>query len=265
MPELPEVEIARQNLVDWWQGEAATEVVVVDDKPLEETTPEEVVEALKMTAKHLRRCGKYIVVEMDDGSAVLFHFRMTGKIVRADEPEPKYARLSWRVPDNGWLVFKDQRRLGRIRVLSPGEIDSFEPIQKMGPDALEVGGEELCDRLPERRMIKTALLDQEVVAGLGNIAASEIMWRMKLAPRIKCGELGDADCERLAETIAEFVGDIIEVEQGDEVVYLEESQQNNPFDVYLREDEPCPRCQTPIERVKVGGRSSYFCPECQAS
>jgi formamidopyrimidine-DNA glycosylase len=267
MPELPEVEIARRNLERWWQGKAASEVVVVDDKPLRETEPEALVAALKQTAEAIERYGKYILVRMGDGSTVLIHFRMTGKIVRCDEPEPKYARVAWKVRSNAdepaWLVFKDQRRLGTVRLLAPDEFEGYEPVQKMGPDALEVTGEMLCERLSKRRMLKTALMDQEVIAGLGNIAAIEIMWRMELAPRIKCGELSEADCERLAEAIREFLLGVIEAEQADEVIYLEESRRDNPFDVYGREGEACPRCGTEIERIKVGGRSSYFCPECQ--
>jgi formamidopyrimidine-DNA glycosylase len=263
MPELPEVEIARRNLVDWWQGCVANEVVVVDDKVVKVGQPDALVRALRQPAKALQRRGKYVVACMEDGATILFHFRMTGKIVRCDEPEPKYARLAWRVDKTGWLVFKDQRRLGGVRLLEPGEFEDYEPIQKMGPDALEITGEDLCERLPKRRMLKTALLDQSIVAGLGNIAAIEIMWRMKLAPRLKCGELSEADCHTLAETIVEFVEQVIEREQADEVIYMEESREHNPFDIYLREGEPCPRCGTLIERMKVGGRSSYFCPVCQ--
>lgn len=268
MPELPEVEIARRNLERWWQGKTASEVVVVDEKPLRETDPEALVSALKQTAEAVERYGKYILVRVADGSTVLIHFRMTGKIVRCDEPEPKYARVSWKVPasngaEPGWLVFKDQRRLGTVRLLAPGEFESYEPVQKMGPDALEVTGDMLCERLSKRRMLKTALMDQEVIAGLGNIAAIEIMWRMELGPRVKCGALSEADCERLADEIKRFLLGVIEVEQADEVVYLEESRADNPFDVYGKEGEPCPRCGTAIGRVKVGGRSTYFCPTCQ--
>ena len=263
MPELPEVEIARRNLEQWWQGEAATEVVVVDDKPLQDTEPDALVDALKKRADRIDRHGKYIAVHLEDGSTVLIHFRMTGKIVRCEEPEPTYARVAWKVPDRGWLVFKDQRRLGTVRLLAPGEFDDYEPVQKMGPDALEVTGELLCERLPKRRMLKTALMDQEIIAGLGNIAAIEIMWRMGLGPRVKCGELSEDDCEQLAETIRTFLRQVIDVEQADEVVYLEESRADNPFDVYGREGETCRRCEASIRRMKVGGRSSYFCPECQ--
>jgi formamidopyrimidine-DNA glycosylase len=263
VPELPEVEIARRNLVDWWEGRVATEVVVVDDKPLRETDPDALVEALKQRAERIDRHGKYTVVHLEDGSTLIVHFRMTGKIVRCEEPEPKYARLSWKIDDAGWLVFKDQRRLGTVRLLAPGEFEEYEPIQKMGPDALELSGEQLRELLPERRMLKTALMDQEVIAGLGNIAAIEIMWRMQLGPRAKCGDLTDEQYDELAETIVEFLEHVIAVEQADEVVYLEESRADNPFDVYGREGEACPRCGTEIERTKVGGRSSYYCPSCQ--
>ncbi len=263
MPELPEVEIARRNLETWWTGKAAAEVVICDEKLLDETDAEALVAALKQPLDHMERRGKYNVARMADGSTLLIHFRMTGKIVRADSPDIDYARLAWKLADT-WLVFKDQRRLGHVRLLAPGEFEEYEPVQKMGPDALELTGEVLCERLPERRMLKTALMDQEIVSGLGNIAAIEVMWRQKIAPRAKCGDLSEAECRKLAETIVDFLEEIIEREQSDEVVYVEEDGSQNPFDVYGREGEPCPRCGTSIERKKIGGRSSYYCPNCQA-
>lgn len=159
MPELPEVEIGRRNLERWWEGRAAEEVAVLDEKLLVETEPDRLVEALQQQLVDAGRQGKYLLMEMADDSTVMFHFRMTGKIVRNDGPEPEYARLSWRLPEFGWLCFVDMRRLGDARVFEPGEVDNYESLVEMGPDPMEMSAGEWREVLPERRMLKTAMLD----------------------------------------------------------------------------------------------------------
>ena len=264
MPELPEVEIVRQNLDDWWTGHAADQVVVHDEKLLQNVDPETVVDALRREMVEPWRRGKYLVAKFDDDSALVFHFRMTGKIIRVDEPDIEYARMAWHVPDTGWLVFKDPRRLGQVEYLAPGELDSYEPFERMGPEPYDVTGADLREFFSDRRMLKSAMLDQDTIAGLGNIAVSEILWRMKLPPRAKGGDLDDDQFDQLAETIVDFLDHVIAVETSDEVTYLAEDAQANPFDVYRHDGEPCPRCGTAIEVTRVSGRSSYFCPECQS-
>jgi len=263
MPELPEVEIARRNLERWWEGRAADEVALLDEKLLEGTEPDELVEALEETLVDAGRRGKYLLMEMADGSTVMFHFRMTGKIVRNDEPESEYARLSWRLPEIGWLCFVDMRRLGDARVFEPGELENYESLAEMGPDPMEMSAADWREVLPERRMFKTAVMDQSVVAGLGNIAASELLWRLQLPPRVKRGDLSDEDLEELASTLPRYIESVIAEEADDEIIYIEEDLSVNPFQVYRRQGDPCPRCDAAIAKKDVGGRSTYFCPECQ--
>lgn len=261
MPELPEVEIVRRNLERWWQGEAADEVWVLDPKLLRDTDPDALAQALRHRCETAGRRGKYLFCELAGGRAVVFHFRMTGKIICADGPEPDYARLSWRVGD-AWLAFTDPRRLGHVELVDA--LADYTPIQKMGPEPEGLDADDLRELLPERRMLKTALMDQEVIAGLGNIAASEVMWRLKVAPRAKVGELSDAQFDALPEAIMGWVEDTIAAESGDEVEYLALGRDDNPFTVYKRDGEPCPRCGTAIDKAKVGGRTSWYCPSCQS-
>lgn len=263
MPELPEVEIGRRNLERWWEGRAADEVSLLDEKLLVETEPGALLDALEERLEAADRRGKYLLMRMADGRTVMFHFRMTGKIVRGDGPEPEYARLSWRIPEVGWLCFVDMRRLGDARVFEPGELEDYEALAEMGPDPMEMSAEDWRDVLPERRMFKTAIIDQSVVAGLGNIAASELLWRLALPPRVQCADLTDDDFGDLASAVPRYLEAVIAEEAGDEVVYVEEDLSVNPFRVYRRRDEPCPRCETPIDKKDVGGRSTYFCPTCQ--
>jgi formamidopyrimidine-DNA glycosylase len=265
MPELPEVEIVRQNLERWWEGTSADEVVVHDEKLLVDVAADQMVDALKREMVEAWRRGKYLVAKFDDDSAVVFHFRMTGKIVCGDDPEPEYARLAWHVPRTGWLAFKDPRRLGRAEYLAPGELEAYEPFGRMGPEPTGLSGEQLRDILPENRLLKSALLDQDTIAGLGNIAVSEIFWRMGLPPRAKTRSFDDQQFDELADAIDAFVDETIAVEGGDEVEYLAEGRDDNPFHAYGRDGEPCERCGADIETVKVSGRTTYFCPECQGA
>lgn len=263
MPELPEVEIVRQNLERWWEGQSADEVVVHDEDLLVRVDADTMVEALGREMCEAWRRGKYLVAKFDDGSAVVFHFRMTGKIVCGQGAEPDYARLAWHVPGTGWLAFKDPRRLGQAEYLAPGELEAYEPFGRMGPEPRGLSGEELRQILPENRLLKSALLDQDTIAGLGNIAVSEIFWRMGLPPRAKTKDFDDGQFDELGDAIDAFVDETIAVEGGDEVEYLAEGRDDNPFHAYGRAGDPCERCGAAIESVKVSGRTTYFCPACQ--
>lgn len=263
MPELAEVEVVRRNLERWWQGHGADEVCVFDEKLVEKASVKAVQKALRTPLRRASRRGKYLSCELDDGSVLVFHFRMTGKIICCDVPEPDYARLSWHIDGVGWLVFKDQRRLGRLRLLDADAYENYEPLKKMGPEPEDVTPDYLQSVCSKRRMLKTALLDQSVVAGVGNIAVSELFWRLKFGPRIKCGELDEEDWQRLVDEMPVYFDEIIERSMSDEIKYVEEAGGPNIFCVYGRAGEDCPRCGTILQKRKIGGRSSYFCPRCQ--
>lgn len=274
MPELAEVEVARRNLVRWWEGRAAGEVLVLDPKLLVATDEGALVEVLQTPLEAMKRRGKYLIGHFEDGRAVVFHFRMTGKIIRCDRPEARFARLAWYVApgtgpggalqEGGWLVFKDQRRLGHVELFEPGALAGYAPLAMMGPEPYDLTVEAFRARVSPRRNLKAALLDQSVVAGVGNIAITELFWRSKIAPRAKMGELSEAQVAALVEDMPRYFDEVIAVSQADEIVYLEEGNAENTFDVYGREGEPCPRCAATIVREVIGGRSSFYCPSCQA-
>lgn len=263
MPELGEVEIVRRNLLQWWQGRAAAEVRLFDERLLKNAAFDEFERALGGRLDRPARRGKHLLCHFEGGKTVIFHFRMTGKIIRCDEPDPEYARLSWFVDGVGWLVFKDQRCLGEARVFDQDELACYAPIAKLGPEPQDVTVEHLREVCSDRRMLKTALLDQSVVAGVGNIAVSELLWRLELAPDVRCGALSGDDWRRLVEEMPRYFEEVVEASMADEVHYLEEAGAANPFRVYGCDGEPCPRCGAELEKTRVGGRSSYYCPDCQ--
>lgn len=264
MPELPEVEIVRQNLETWWSGRAADRVVIHDEKLIGGAEPEAVVAQFQQPLREPVRRGKYLSGIFEDDSVAVFHFRMTGKIIRAEGPDPEYARMAWRVSPGEWLVFKDPRRLGQLDCCTPEEFDAYPAFEKMGPEPLDLSGEDYAELFSERRLVKSSMLDQQTVVGLGNIATSEVMWRVGLPPRAKGGDLDEQDWADFADAVRGWARDVLDAEAGEEVEYLAEGRDDNPFAVYGREGEPCPRCGATIDRVDVSGRSTYFCPNCQA-
>lgn len=264
MPELAEVEIARQNVARWWQDRTATEVHILDPKLLGGADAGELEEALRQRLVAMHRRGKYLIAELESGQHIIFHFRMTGKIVRSDVESGRFARLAWLVPESGWLLFKDQRRFGRVELLQPGELEGYAALVAMGPEPHGLRVEDLQARLRGKRTLKAALLDQKVIAGVGNIAISEVFWRIGLAPEIRVDQINDAQLEALVADLPVYFDEVIEASRADEIVYLEEGgDAENIFSVYGRKDEPCPRCETPIVREVIASRSTFYCPVCQ--
>lgn len=263
MPELAEVEVVRRNLESWWLGNQGKEVRILDQK-LESVPGASRLESLLLQApQRLFRRGKYLFAEFADG-VVLFHFRMTGKITLSEIPEPRFARLAWLVEPSGWLVFKDQRRFGDVEVLSWEEYEAYEPLLRMGPEPEDLTVEDLQSRISKRKMLKSALLDQSVVAGVGNIAISELFWRSKIPPEARGADLSLQSWENLVLDMPAYFQEVIEQSMADEIDYLGEAgNTENIFAIYGREGEPCPRCAESIQKSKVGGRSSYWCPACQ--
>jgi formamidopyrimidine-DNA glycosylase len=135
----------------------------------------------------------------------------------------------------------------------------------LGPDALKnpLDAAGLRKALTGRRAVKVALMDQALLAGVGNIHAAEALWRARVNPRIRCVDLSDAALQALAVAIPAQLQEAIVAEDGEEITYVEERGASNPFVVYGHAEAPCPRCQTPITEARLSGRSTFWCPQCQ--
>ena len=262
MPELAEVEIVRRNLESWWTH-GSDDTRLLDDKLLTRGSVEDIHAVLSMPPDAVCRRGKYLYAQFPGDRAVVFHFRMTGKIVRRPDPDDRFVRLAWRAAGDEWLVFKDARRLGFVEVFGPRELAAYEPLLRMGPEPHGLTAQELAARLPRGRKLKAALLDQTVIAGVGNIAISEVYWRLGLAPKIGVADLSAEHVALLAEALPAYFDELLALESADEVIYLGEQNATSHFDVYGRDGEACRRCGETIEVMRVAGRSSYYCPSCQ--
>jgi formamidopyrimidine-DNA glycosylase len=259
MPELPEVESATRVLRAAIHGR-----VIVRAEALHASTrrvlPED--DAARLAGRRVvdvRRLGKHQALTLDDGSTLHAHFRMTGDwhVGRSDAPPPAHARVVLDLDDGTRVTLVDPRALGGVRWHAPG----LAPEPALGPDALDdaFDGAALRDALRTRRAaIKPALLDQRVVAGVGNIYAAEALWRARIDPRVSAASLGAARAGRLVDGIKAVLHDALAAPGR-----YQDGEALQRLAVYGREGEPCPRCGSTVRRIVQAGRSTYFCGGCQ--
>ncbi|MBI3948091.1 MAG: bifunctional DNA-formamidopyrimidine glycosylase/DNA-(apurinic or apyrimidinic site) lyase [Armatimonadetes bacterium] len=270
MPELPEVEVAARNLRQWMVGEVVAGVEAPDEKVLAAGTGAEWEAALcGRRCLGVARRAKYLLMDFEGGHTVVAHLRMTGKfvLVPAGESEPAYVRFRFLLTDGRRVLFRDMRRFGRAWLLPTAAVAAMPELAKLGPDAyLEpLGPRELAERARRsRRPVKTWLMDQTVIGGLGNICASEILFRARIAPERPADSLADEEIERLAAAIPDYLEWAIRAQSGPEIIYIAERRDANPFAIYGHGGEPCPRCGAALARKVIAGRSTFSCPVCQA-
>ena len=269
MPELPEVEHAARQLQAWMLGKRILRAAASRSRVLRAQAPQRFARAL--TGRRLEaveRRGKYLLLTFDRGVGLLAHLGMTGKLVQRapGEAEP-YSRARFEL--KGQVVhFRDPRKFGRLTLMAADALWTAREIAGLGPDAWEEPPtlQSLQEQLGRtKRPVKVALMDQAVISGLGNIHVAETLFRAGLDPRRRADRVKPAELGRLAAAIREslaFALAKLTPVQGD-VAYLEEPGTVNPFLVYGKAGEPCPRCATVLRSIVQGGRTTHFCPSCQ--
>jgi formamidopyrimidine-DNA glycosylase len=274
MPELPEVEIAARNLRAWTRGRtiAAVEVAPKARYILRPSTPAAFTRALAGARfGAIRRIGKHLLVSLEqDGAPVglLAHLGMTGKWLRrsAEDPPTRFSRARLRLDDGAVLHYDDLRLFGRLRIVPGARFEAVPEVAALGADPLEAGIDPgtVAEALARSRLpVKVRIMDQRVLAGVGNIYASEALFRAKIDPRRRSNALSRAEVSRLARAVLEAMREGIARQDGPEITYVEEGGEN-PFLVYGREGERCPRGRRgTIRRIVQAQRSTYFCPSCQ--
>jgi formamidopyrimidine-DNA glycosylase len=259
MPELPEVEEAMQRLRAAVEGKT-----IARAKALHPAIARQFPDS---TARRLRqrqiirivRRGKHQLLHLDTGATIHAHFRMNGDwiLARASDPVDRFTRAWIELTDGTRIELNDSRALSALSLHAKGK----DPLPALGMEAndpaLDAGY--LKNALKTRRgPIKPALMDQKVIAGLGNIYAAESLWRAKISPRAVASSLSRQRLERLAAAIHE----VLEAENRPPGRYTDNAGRER-FGVYDREGEPCSVCGSLIRRIPQGGRSTYFCPRCQ--
>lgn len=273
MPELPEVETVRRGLELALAGDAIVGVEVLREasvaSPDSETFAREL--AGHKFGKVLRR-GKYLLLKLDGGTGLACHLRMSGRlIVRGGKHLPSFLRVRMHLASGRELHFEDMRVFGRLWFKPKGK--SFEDII---PSLTELGVEPLTDLKGDylaesfkgkAQAVKTALLDQHIIAGIGNIYADESLFLSGLHPTIPAGKLSVDQLNRLSDNVVLVLEAAIESGGSSLRDYTDANGVNGNYQrqawVYGRKGEPCRNCGTAIERIKLNGRSSHFCPLCQ--
>jgi len=272
MPELPEVETIRCDLHPRLCGRAITAVRITSDAvPLVDgASPAEFTHRLKgRRIEGLSRRGKYLILHLSGGLYLVVHLRMTGALLYRDgrAPADRYTRAVLSLDDGTELRFADLRKLGRLRLAA----DPNEVVGRLGPEPLDARftSAALRQAIGKRRApIKAVLLDQRAVAGLGNIYADEALFAARIHPLRRADTLNEAENRRLHRSIRHVLRDALENRGASFRDYVDgggrEGRHQFHVKVFRRTGQPCYVCGATIQRIKVGGRSTHFCPECQA-
>lgn len=273
MPELPEVETIKRVIEPQIQGLTIQHVTVKRPEVTAYPAAREFCGRLTgQTISHLTRRGKFLSVHLDSGDRMILHLRMTGclLITPAGCPEEKHTHVIFSLNSGKELRFSDTRRFGRFWLLGKDEADTYSGIRKLGAEPLdeELTATYLSSRLGKRRKaIKECLLDQHIIAGIGNIYSDEILFTAGIYPARPANSLNMDEWEQLTAVIPERISFFIDTNRITPEDYLETKGQdyrNTPYlQVYGQAGKPCPKCGETLCRIVVGGRSSVYCPACQ--
>ncbi len=273
MPELPEVETIARSLAPRLKGRTIAGIDLVF-RPLLRRGGRKGLEGVRdRRVLGVRRRGKMLLIEVEGARTLVFHLKMTGQFLFAGEgtPRDKHTRLVVRFADGrDELRFRDVRKFGFLVCVEGDPEEACGELACLGPEPLDVGLTEFRAILKGRRgRVKSLLLDQTQIAGVGNIYADETLFEARIHPETPASSLGAGAVERLYRSLRKILASAVEAggstltDEG----YLDAD--GNPGDfqfahkVYDRTGEPCLVCGTPIKMRRVGGRSSHFCPRCQ--
>ncbi|WP_153127468.1 DNA-formamidopyrimidine glycosylase [Peribacillus tepidiphilus] len=273
MPELPEVETVRKTLEALVKGKTIEHVEVFWPKMVKQ--PEEVQQfkdaLVGQTIWEIGRRGKFLIFFLDDYSLVS-HLRMEGKygVFPKNTPIEKHTHVIFSFQDGMELRYKDVRKFGTMHLFSKGEEQNALPLVQLGPEPLSetFTTEYLKEKIKgTKRNIKSVLLDQTAVVGIGNIYVDEALFRSGIHPARLAYSLTDDEIERLVTEIKATLSEAVELGGSTIRSYLNSQGQIGMFQlrlfVYGRTGESCKRCGTPIEKLKVAGRGTHICPQCQ--
>jgi formamidopyrimidine-DNA glycosylase len=274
MPELPEVESVRRRLAPVLEGRVFETVHITDPRLTRPFDPLEVAHELDGERVALvDRRGKYLIVRFESGRALLVHLRMTGSFLTSTDgtqlPEDAHRRAVVTLDDGSDVAYRDVRRFGTWLLLEPEEVDSYVDA-RVGREPLATAyrSKHLAERLAGRRApVKAAILDQRTVAGVGNIYADEALWRARIHPLTPAEKLSPDEVKALYKGIRDSLRAGIRRQGSTLRDYRlpdgSEGGAQNEFKAYGRSGEPCNRCGTPIDKIRVAGRGTWYCPRCQ--
>ena len=273
VPELPEVETVRRRLAPALEGRRFERVEISDPRLTRPFEPFEVARELEGERVTLvDRRGKYLIVRFESGRALLIHLRMTGSLRHtgdgelADDP---HRRAVVKLDDGSAVAYRDVRRFGTWLLLEPADVDGYIDA-RVGREPLDDAykAKHLAEQLEHRRApIKAVLLDQRTVAGVGNIYADEALWRAKVHPLRAANELTSDEVKAVYKGVRASLQAGVRRQGSTLRDYRlpdgSSGSAQDEFKVYGRAGLPCDRCGTPIDKIRVAGRGTWYCPACQ--
>lgn len=281
MPELPEVETIKRGLTKFILNKKIVQVEVFEGKSVKNG---ELTSVIGATINGLRRFGKALVIDLDNGISLMVHLRMTGQLIwrgkenyAAGHPSEnfmaelpnKQTRVLLKFED-GVLYFNDQRKFGFFKILKTSEVEEDEFIKKLAKEPWKMEVKELYDKCQRhaKAPIKAVLLDQTIICGLGNIYADEALFFARVHPATKAGTLSEKQVALILEGAREVMQASIDSGGSTMATYVKADGTRGDYlekfaKVFRRDGQPCPRCGTIIEKIRVAGRGTHICPECQ--
>lgn len=272
MPEMPEVETVKRTLLPLIKGKTIKEVTVWYPKIITGDAKEFKRQLVGKKITTIDRYAKYLLIRLSGNLTVVSHLRMEGKyrLVKINTKKDKHDHVQIVFSDNSALRYNDVRKFGRMQLIKTGTEKEKTGISKLGaePNSAAFTVSYLQNGLARKKKnIKNTLLDQSVVAGLGNIYVDEVLWETKIHPLSQANTI---PAERVAQ-LHDNINSLIELaiaERGTTIhTYLDANGKTGGFQkmlqVYGHKGEPCVRCGTPLEKIKVNGRGTTFCPKCQ--
>ena len=269
MPELPEVAFARSSLERWLGGQELLRVEVKPNRVLRGTPVRSFARLRGRRLDSIERRGKWLFFHFDGDLALLAHLGMTGKfeLQLPRDPPVRFSRARFVRGDGAVVHYRDPRQFGRLWLGDIADVAGKTSWSELGPDAYEpeITPAHLARLLATTpRKIKDVLMDQTVIAGLGNIQVTDALYLARIHPARPTMSLTPSEIKRLAQAIHTSLERTIAMNQGDKIVYVEETKRiENPFFIYGKAGAPCPRCRNILQKLVIAQRTSAYCPHCQ--
>ena len=270
MPELPEVETIVRGLRKSVLNKKIKAIEIIPSRVLQNSPAylKRNLSGRKITK--VNRRGKYIILHLSGGNLILIHLGMTGNLFYSDKSIPlsKHDCIEIKFSDSSILRFSDIRKFGKFKLAKSSPQKKLDDLRELGPEPLEISKDAFIRLLQKRKgKIKPVLLNQKVIAGIGNIYADEALFEAKIHPEEKACDLSPDRLIRLHQAVKRILKKAIKAGGSSVDDYLDLEGEKGFFQLhhkaYGREGKPCPRCKTKIKRIVLNQRSSHFCPKCQ--
>lgn len=274
MPELPEVETIRRGLIAKVKGKKIAQFEVRLERMLQNGKLDEFKKVTEgATIDDIKRRAKVLVFNLSSGLSLLIHLKMSGQLIYSSPSTPleKYTHVIFHFSDGNQLRFNDFRQFGYVKLVKGTALEEIAELHDFGPEPLDEKFtlevfKSLLAKKP-RAKIKPLLMDQAFIAGIGNLYADEILWLAQVKPTRVVNALKDDEKIRIFEGIKKILLEAISHRGSSVDAYIDVDGKQGGHEPYLKayrqNGKPCPRCGAIIERIKLGGRGTHFCPSCQ--